>query len=41
MRLDDLIAGALAGHFALDPARTGAALFPAIGKGAPLSGLVA
>ncbi|QNE33206.1 DUF1501 domain-containing protein [Sphingomonas sp. NBWT7] len=40
MRLDDLIAGAVAEHFALDPARTAATLFPLVGQRAPLTGLV-
>jgi uncharacterized protein (DUF1501 family) len=41
MRLDDMIAGAVASHYALDPARVGAALFPAIGQRAPITGLTA
>lgn len=41
MRLDDMIAGAVAGHFGLDPARAGAGLFPAIAQRAPMTGLVA
>lgn len=40
-RLDDMIAGAVAEHFALDPARTAATLFPLVGQRAPLAGLVA
>lgn len=41
MRLDDMIAGAVASHYALDPARAGAALFPTIGQRAPIVGLAA
>ncbi|WP_085811134.1 DUF1501 domain-containing protein [Sphingomonas sp. TZW2008] len=40
-RLDDMIAGAVAEHFALDPARTAATLFPLVGQRTPLAGLVA
>lgn len=38
--LDGFIAGAVAGHFALDPARTLAALFPRAGAVRPVDGLV-
>lgn len=38
--LDLLIAGAVAGHYRLDPARTGRILFPNIGSGRPIEGLV-
>lgn len=38
--LDGFIAGAVAGHFALEPNRTAAALFPTAGKIAPMGGLV-
>jgi uncharacterized protein (DUF1501 family) len=41
MRLDDMIAGAVASHHALDPTRAGAALFPTIGQRAPVAGLTA
>ncbi|WBH16981.1 DUF1501 domain-containing protein [Sphingomonas radiodurans] len=41
MRLDDMIAGAVAGHYALDPERAGAALFPVIDQRAPIMGLMA
>ena len=41
IRLDNVIAGALAGHFALDSERTAATLFPMLGQRAPLAGLVA
>ena len=38
--LDALIAGAVAGHFGLDPARTLPALFPAAAKGRAVEGLM-
>ena len=41
MRLDDVISGALSAHFGLNPERTGAVLFPALAKRAPVRGLVA
>ena len=41
MRLDDVIAGAVAGHYGLDPARAGAALFPAVSPRSPVAGLTA
>ena len=41
MALDAVIAGALAGHFALDPARVGRALFPGLGETRPVPQLVA
>jgi uncharacterized protein (DUF1501 family) len=40
-RLDDVIAGAVADHYALDPTRAGAALFPTISQRTPIAGLVA
>jgi len=40
MDLDTLIAGAVAQHYRLDPARTGRALFPNIGNAGPLEGLI-
>jgi len=39
MSLDALIAGAVASHFSLNPARTQAALFPEKGGAKPISGL--
>lgn len=38
--LDALIAGAAAAHFAIDPARMAAAIFPAVGAVRPIDGLV-
>lgn len=38
--LDAVIAGAVAGHFALEPARVGAALFPAMAGAGAVTGLV-
>ena len=38
--LDALIAGAVAGHFGLDPARALPALFPAAAKGRAVEGLM-
>jgi uncharacterized protein (DUF1501 family) len=40
MSLDALIAGAVASHFALDPKRVQAALFPETGGGVPVPGLM-
>lgn len=40
-RLDNVISGALAAHFSLDPDRAAAMLFPALGQRAPAQGLVA
>jgi uncharacterized protein (DUF1501 family) len=40
MSLDALIAGAVASHFALDPQRVQAALFPETGGGVPVPGLM-
>lgn len=41
MRLDDVISGAVAAHFGLDPARAAATLFPVLAQRAPIAGLVA
>jgi len=38
--LDTLIASAVAQHYRLDPARTGRTLFPNIGNGRPVEGLI-
>jgi uncharacterized protein (DUF1501 family) len=38
--LDMLIAGAVAQHYRLDPARAGRTLFPNIGGGRPPEGLI-
>jgi uncharacterized protein (DUF1501 family) len=40
MDLDLLIASAVAEHYRLDPARTGRTLFPNIGNGRPVEGLI-
>ena len=40
-RLDHVISGAISAHFGLDAERAGAVLFPAIGRRAPMAGLVA
>ncbi len=40
MDLDTLIASAVAAHYRLDPAHTGRALFPNIGAGRPVEGLI-
>lgn len=41
MRVDDLISGAIASHYGLDPARVAAGLFPTIGQRSPIAGLTA
>lgn len=40
LALEALIVGALAGHFALDPAKTARALYPALPASRPIEGLV-
>lgn len=40
LQLDAFIAGAVAGHFGIEPGRAMAALFPDIGHGRPIDGLV-